>query len=176
MKNNSLAELKKAAKKPSSLIKLAVADIKACAADPSYKVDMRSWHEPYNGKCHVCFAGAVLAQHTPVTPNYTETPNSVFGFTGLYPDDALNRRVRGLNSLRVGHLMEFINWGWYFTATEKRRKNVLTKIQKAFPKVTGWSTNKKLYPVISAPRSKAQIAAFCKNMLGVARRLEKVGL
>ena len=51
---------------PSALIRLALADLRACEADDRYVVDMSDWHRPaYDDDrevCAVCLAGAVLAQ------------------------------------------------------------------------------------------------------------------
>ena len=51
---------------PSALIRVALADLSAIEDDDRYVVDMEEWHRPvfYCGRevCHVCLAGAVLAQ------------------------------------------------------------------------------------------------------------------
>ena len=54
-------------KTPSALIRLALADLRACEADDRYEVDMDEWHGPATddrGKevCKVSLAGAVMAQ------------------------------------------------------------------------------------------------------------------
>ena len=48
--------------KPSELIRLALADLALCAADPNYRIDMGEWHMPEHGVCQVCLAGAVMAK------------------------------------------------------------------------------------------------------------------
>ena len=48
--------------KPSELIRLALADLALCAADPNYRIDMGEWHKPEDGVCQVCLAGAVMAK------------------------------------------------------------------------------------------------------------------
>lgn len=48
--------------KPSELIRLALADLRKCEADPAYGIDMGLWHEPIDGVCYVDLAGAVMAQ------------------------------------------------------------------------------------------------------------------
>ena len=48
--------------KPSELIRLALADLALCAADPNYRIDMGQWHMPEHGVCQVCLAGAVMAK------------------------------------------------------------------------------------------------------------------
>lgn len=49
--------------KLSELLRLAVHDAQLCEQDERYELDMRVWHRGHpGGKCHVCMAGAVLAQ------------------------------------------------------------------------------------------------------------------
>jgi len=48
--------------KPSELIRLALGDLRKCENDPIYTIDMGAWHEPMEGTCYVCLAGAVMAQ------------------------------------------------------------------------------------------------------------------
>ncbi len=51
--------------KPSALIRLALADLALCKADPEYALDMSNWHyynTYYSGLCYVCFAGSVMAK------------------------------------------------------------------------------------------------------------------
>ncbi len=57
--------------KPSQLIKLALTDLETVEKNPRYEIDMERWHEPWIERmdsdghreyiCHVCLAGAVLA-------------------------------------------------------------------------------------------------------------------
>ena len=54
--------------KPSELIRLALADLALCAADPNYRIDMEEWHKPEYGVCHVCLAGAVMAKSLNAPP------------------------------------------------------------------------------------------------------------
>lgn len=49
--------------KPSELIRIGVRDLRACAADANYVVDLDVWHRPdRQGRCLVGLAGAVMAQ------------------------------------------------------------------------------------------------------------------
>jgi hypothetical protein len=56
--------------KLSALIFLALRDLEAVEAQPqTYQVDMWNWHNPRrSGLCHVCFAGAVMANTLGVSP------------------------------------------------------------------------------------------------------------
>lgn len=60
--------------KPSELIRIALKDLRKCEKDPRYKVDMDFWHAP-NGKCKVCFAGAVMAKRLGVPINVSIDSN-----------------------------------------------------------------------------------------------------
>jgi hypothetical protein len=48
--------------KPSELIKMALEDLEKCEQDPKYKIYMSTWCEMHRDQCHVCFAGAIMAQ------------------------------------------------------------------------------------------------------------------
>ena len=43
------------------------------ADDPSYILDMDVWHLPVEGVCHVCLAGAVMAQTLQVSKQYSSS-------------------------------------------------------------------------------------------------------
>lgn len=61
-KKNTTIKKPKIANKPSQAIFQAVADLIAVERKPQYRINMSDYHSPENGKCEVCFAGAVLAQ------------------------------------------------------------------------------------------------------------------
>jgi hypothetical protein len=66
--------------KPSALIRLAIKDLEAVEKNPAYRIDMGAWHEPYDGKCSVCLAGAVIAQTCKIKNDRYIYPNrDVFG-------------------------------------------------------------------------------------------------
>jgi hypothetical protein len=49
--------------KPSELIRLALADLRKCEADPRYLIDMAECYRPVTSElCYVCLAGAVMAK------------------------------------------------------------------------------------------------------------------
>ncbi len=53
----------------SGLIRVALRDLAKVEAQPrKYKVDMSTWHSWSQGKCSVCFAGAVMACTMGVAP------------------------------------------------------------------------------------------------------------
>lgn len=58
-----MSKIPKPPKKLSAAIMMALNDLALVKKDPSYKVNMGSWHTPYDTDlCHVCFAGSVMAK------------------------------------------------------------------------------------------------------------------
>lgn len=96
--------------KPSELIRLALADLALCAADPNYRIDMGQWHMPEDGVCQVCLAGAVMAK----TLNASRADY-------LCPEDFPENRkkIKALDDFRDGLVCEALdelghdlsNWG-----------------------------------------------------------------
>lgn len=80
--------------KLSELLELAVRDALTCEAEPArYRLDMGSWHSPgRDGVCHVCLAGAVLAQTLGVPAGKWVTWDSV-------EDQA---ELVAINEMRIG--------------------------------------------------------------------------
>lgn len=60
--------------KPSELIRLALDDLAKVERSKRYVVNMNGWHEP-NGRCAVCLAGAVMAQHFGASPKQNMFPS-----------------------------------------------------------------------------------------------------
>ena len=89
---------------PSELIRVALADLRACEADPRYIVDMGMWHAYFgytdeNGverekKCLVCLAGSVMAKSlgAPIEMSYSP---------GCY-DVAIQQKLLALDEFRQG--------------------------------------------------------------------------
>jgi hypothetical protein len=84
--------------KPSALIRLALADLAAVEANPRYAVNMDSWHKPWQGRCHVCLAGAVMANTFGADPSKFLYPSDVCG------DETAFDRLIWLDKLRNGIL------------------------------------------------------------------------
>lgn len=54
----------------SDLIEVALRDVRACAMDPRYVMNMGAWHDPTgDGRCEVCAAGAVMAKTLGADPD-----------------------------------------------------------------------------------------------------------
>lgn len=45
----------------SDLLELALSDLEKVEWDGRYVVRMSTWHTPFDGKCYVCLAGAIIA-------------------------------------------------------------------------------------------------------------------
>ena len=63
--------------KPSELIRVALADLAKCEADPTYEIDMNVWHKGAaipTDTCLVCLAGAVMANSLRVAPTASVIP------------------------------------------------------------------------------------------------------
>ena len=80
--------------KLSDLIEVALDDLEKTAVDPRYRVNMNTWHTPHKGVCHVCLAGAVMAQTLKLDPvvDYVRDRS-------LY---AVDRKLSALNNVRLG--------------------------------------------------------------------------
>jgi len=85
-----------APKKLSAAIDLALEDLAIVEADKDYKVNMGKYHVPEITKCHVCFAGAVMA----VTH---QTPWEDHGTTGMHGDDWY-QVYNAVDTIRTGNL------------------------------------------------------------------------
>ena len=96
--------------KPSELIRLALADLALCAADPNYRIDMGEWHKPEHGVCQVCLAGAVMAKSL-------NASRAVELYSNDFPEN--RRKITALNDLRQGDVfrafdeidLDLSSWG-----------------------------------------------------------------
>jgi hypothetical protein len=81
--------------RPSALIRLALEDLARVEDDDRYAVDMTEWHTPRgDGKCHVCFAGAVMkGVHGP----------DRFLHDGDFTEETRNKLI-ALNYFRMGFI------------------------------------------------------------------------
>ncbi len=82
--------------KPSALLRLALDDLKLVEGDDRYCVAMLTWHQPFDGICHVCLAGAVLAKTCEIDPR--ERP--VLSYFG----DSIHRQLYAINDFRRGEI------------------------------------------------------------------------
>lgn len=83
--------------KLSELIALALDDLYKCKQDVRYKIDMEMfYHASKDRLCHVCLAGAVMAQSLQ-SPSYENRMPSYYG-------DAVERKLTALNWIRRGNI------------------------------------------------------------------------
>ena len=73
---------------PSALIRAALDDLKKCMADPTYEINMATWHKPLinqgdSAHCSVCLAGAVLAQTFKMPSSESISALRPFGESGI---------------------------------------------------------------------------------------------
>ena len=106
--------------KPSALIRAALDDLKKCMADPTYEINMATWHKPLvnqrdSAHCSVCLAGAVLAQTFKIPASEPIAALRPFGTPGVpaNPLDPLVRRfhgdidkLRAIDDFRAGAILD----------------------------------------------------------------------
>jgi len=96
-------------KKPSTIIRRALDDLKAVEKNPKYCVDMGAWHEPrYDDRaigpepvCAVCLAGAVIANRLHADPNDDLSPGMI-GMISRSQD--LANKLDALDDFRMGNV------------------------------------------------------------------------
>lgn len=82
--------------KLSDLIQLALDDIDKCQKDERYVINMGTWHSLWDGKCHVCLAGAVMAQTHELPLNKSPL--------NLWEDNKWKHAFHALDDVRMGKL------------------------------------------------------------------------
>ena len=97
--------------RPSELIRLALADLALCAADPNYRIDMYEWHNPQDdGVCQVCLAGAVMAKSL-------NAPPAAELYSSDFPEN--RKKIKALDAFQEGLVCgalaylghDLSNWG-----------------------------------------------------------------
>lgn len=105
-----MENVKKLPDKPSDLIEVGLRDLEKIEKTPGYSVDMGDWHSFYADTedspvlCHVCLAGAVMAQTLGVPNDVDTTPYDMRDRIG--GDKALANKLLALDSFRVGYVRE----------------------------------------------------------------------
>lgn len=84
-------------KKLSTAIGHALTDLKKAEKHSKYDVQMAVWHQPDQGKCHVCLAGAVMAFRMNVPRNESASPGT------FYDDNETHTKLLTLEHVRSGH-------------------------------------------------------------------------
>ena len=98
---------------PSELIRLALEDLRACERDDRYEVDMWDLHNSREGQrgqmvCHVCLAGAVLAQTLGVPRD-----RSICGRDLARYRSSVQDRLRALDHFRLGEISAGLSYLGY---------------------------------------------------------------
>lgn len=85
---------------PSELIRVAIEDTKKILKDEHYKLDLRRWHDydKDDGRCTVCFGGAVMSKSLGLSPNITAIPSSF--------SNSNARKLSALDCFRSGKLYD----------------------------------------------------------------------
>ncbi len=150
--------MKKAPKKLSVAMRIALNDLRKVERDPKYKVSMSVWHEPPNRdsfapKCTVCFAGSVMAKTC-------ELPRDTDYYNFTFPEDWQNV-FSALNKARQGKLEDALDLlGRGFRAVSKIRHLFSTNLYAGTVEVTSYKEN----PV-----------QWRKDMFKIVHELEAVG-
>ena len=93
-------------KKLYKLLEIALDDLEKMWRNPKYIIDMAYWHEPGEDQCHICLAGAVIANRM------DSKPDRAFHLNGL--DDNIRKRLYAIDELREGEIIwayEFLKYG-----------------------------------------------------------------
>lgn len=132
----------------SAVIRAALDDLAKVEVDPAYRVDMSAWHEPIEGQCHVCLAGAVMAvtmglrTECPIVDPHVDAD--------ALPADGVADRLMALDAVMRGRITDALIWAG-----------------SAWPQGACWPT---VTPYEADP------AAFRRDLLAVAAALEAEGL
>jgi hypothetical protein len=87
-------------KKPSGIIIYSVNALEWVNRSHNYKINMREWYTPINGKCNVDLGGAIIAQSDNVSPLLILKPCNI-------SPPYLKKIVKALNHLRLGLILNF---------------------------------------------------------------------
>lgn len=100
--------------KLSALIRMALADLGKVERSKKYKVDMQVWHQPREGVCAVCLAGAVIAKELGANPDEYVVP--------LEYSKKISNKLFALEYARLGQIAYAMNPSVYDKAVKKRGK------------------------------------------------------
>lgn len=158
-------------KKPSQLIRVALADLEQVEASDKYKVNMEVWHVP-NGKCSVCLGGAVLAMTYAMSPKKHLNPWRC-GISARAAD-----RIGALNAIRRGGIAPFLR-GFYGQKSNRNAK-LVADLDKLQPELTdsvrAWPDSLRVEMLNQEPHNKKQRAALKTDLGAIATAMESVGL
>ncbi len=97
---------------PSGKIRLAINDLEMVEHSARYAIDMETWHAPDNTNrlCHVCFAGAVMANRHAIQPHQTYVGPFVADGPNEYScSDRWDELFGALDEFRTGYVEAFLS-------------------------------------------------------------------
>jgi hypothetical protein len=149
-------------KKPSALLRVALADMELCEDNPNFSIDMTSWFSPsvIDDRCFVCMAGAVMAQ-TLKSP--TIEPLCPSDFDNYVVIDAL----KALDELRRGNIGQAAMWLDCYEVLKSSDFN--TPLEMGFAEDDEYS-----WEYINSEAN--DLPRFYADMEELAQELERVGL
>ena len=108
--------------KASELIRLAVNDLIAVEANPTYRIDMGTWHSgwSYTQPCLVCFAGAVMANTCKVHTSSVVYPDNF--------DRDTSSKLSALDFFRVGDIQGGLKAMKQLCSSFSEERNSLTMV------------------------------------------------
>lgn len=121
---------------PSECLKIAIDDLRKCMGQPErFQIDMSTWHKPYWPRpdkepiCHVCLAGAVMAQTMGVENKHyvefynansffviSERPNSMLAKI----DRFTSTKLSALNCFRRGFIFAGVRLFYKYDVIKRR--------------------------------------------------------
>ena len=139
--------MKKAPKKLSTAMRMALNDLRKVEKDPRYEVNMAVWHQPYcSEKGSVCLAGAVMAK------SCGADPTNALGITAFGPD-----------------------WARVFLALDWVRRGEVREAFRNLDKPTGKLDVVGLGDRISVIQYSANRKQWRKDMFKIVHKLERIG-
>lgn len=103
-------------------------DLRRCEEDSAvYRIDMSAWHEPgvMQPCCHVCEAGAMLAQRFCLKPTISDSDSIMLGCGSgepKTPKEVLQNRLGAINSFREGFFSSAVRDFYFITMAEAATK------------------------------------------------------
>lgn len=142
--------------KPSALIRTALDGLAVIERDEKYQIEMGCWHQPDDGKCMVCLAGAVMANK--VKDPYVTLEPANFGIkTGA--------KLIAINELREGELFAAAR---VLNLSEKKTMKMAQHFN-----IKSMSFLDDVVEITSYEEDRKQ---FKKDMCKLARDFEKIGM
>lgn len=170
-KINSINDLRKVPasalpRKLSATIRVALNDLKKVENSKRFSVDMGSWFSKYqpNRPCHVCFAGAVMANtlKLPLSALRYQREGMTF-YNEVHPgsfNDRIRDKLKALNCVRSYNISRAVDTFYGVDSPQTQKYNAHDRVA-----IEGF------YPAYEEDPE-----AWHRNMLRIADHLESIGL